>query len=268
MGTNLRSDLTWGVTTSNLECNNEALVYVADLLEAAVEEEEFVEEEFCEPTEEEIEIYIREIDHILEGFQISSFEDCEMVLCALQNVLIPNCEYLLSSAVSNLSPAHQQTLNDLTDRLNCPQNYVYHPEHSDIYSEMVEEKIGQTVSSLSIFSQNLAEQKRQEQQNQEALEQAQLDQILEISNERLMITLFLVTVELINRGRPLPETATNTMTPVLQKIKDEHITSQQINGLSQAELNRLVFDSASVESLEIVARLAAEHSGAQLGFAQ
>ena len=58
------------------------------------------------------------------------------------------------------------------------------------------------------------------------------------------------------------------MTPVLQKIKDEHITSQQINGLSQAELNRLVFDSASVESLEIVARLAAEHSGAQLGFAQ
>lgn len=137
---------------------------------------------------------------------------------------------------------------------------------------MVKEKIGQTLSSLSIFSQNLAEKMRQEQQKQEALKQAELGQILEaaskLSSAHLMITLFLVTAELIIREQPLPETATTPLTPVLQKIKDEHITSQQIKGLSQAELNRLVFDSASIESLGIVERLAAEHKGTQLGFGQ
>ncbi len=265
MGANTRLNPLWDVIASHEEEENEALIDA----EAGIEEE-FFEEEFCEPTEEEREIYINEINHIFEEFQISTFEDCEIILCALQNVLIPNCEYLISSAVSNMSPAHQQTLNDLTDRLDYPQNYVYHLDHSDIYSEMVEEKIGQALASLSIFSQNLAEKMRQNQQKQEALKQAELGQILEaaskLSSAHLMITLFLVTVELINRGQPLPESTTNTMTPVLQKIKDEHITTQQINGLSKAELNRLVFDGASMEASDIVARLSAEHSGTQLGF--
>lgn len=173
MGANTRLNPLWDIITSNEESDNEALVDSFDLLEPNNEEEEFVEEDFCEPTEEELGIYINEINHVLEGFQISSFEDCEMLICALQNVLIPNCEYLLSSAVNNLSPANQPSLNELTDRLNCPQDYVYHTDHSVIYTAMVEEKIEKTLSSLSIFSQNLAEQKRQEQQKQEALKQCQ-----------------------------------------------------------------------------------------------
>lgn len=247
----------------NEEHRDEALVDVVNLWDPAAEEP-FIEDEFCEPTESEIETYTNSITNILKRFNISTFEDCEMVRCALQNVLIPNCEYLLSFATNKISQEHQAIFSDVTERLNYPQNYVVHPDHTEIYSEIVHETIRHKLSELSIFSSNLAEKMRKKQQRQEELKIAQFNQVLEdaskLSSAQLSVTLFLVTVELINRDRPLPLSISDTLTPALKKIKEEHISTQQITDLSRAECNRLVFDGASSEALDILEKLVTERN--------
>ncbi|MCX7119606.1 MAG: hypothetical protein NTZ86_07075, partial [Legionellales bacterium] len=76
----------------------------------------------------------------------------------------------------------------------------------------------------------------------------------------------MTSLELISRGKPLPASITDTWTLALQKIRDESISTQQIQGLSQAERNRLTFDGNSIEALEIIEKLADSNNTIQRGF--
>lgn len=211
-------------------------------------------------TDEIMDNYMDEIQEAISQIWVeaNTIEYCELAIRALENIMVPNCEYLISQA-KNLPQNLQKKIEDIAQHLNQPEDYVLHCQHINEYTHAVELSISSELSKLSIFSQDLQKKRQEEEAEKERIAQERIELYIQSidsqSSARLQIDLFLCSVEILSRG----STPTNIpISPVMGRLRDEGIRSRDLNLLSQAALNRLVFDGASSEGLEIVDRLVAK----------
>lgn len=215
-----------------------------------------------EMTEEDVALYLSDINKIFKHFQLhtKTLQDYQILQQALENLLVPSCQYLLDTA--NQVPENiQRSIESMADRLSAPQNYVLYPSHSDQYFALVEDHIGLEVSKLGIFSNKLIEKEQYAQTMQVNVQevcaqQDQLGNLTALSTAQLIQAKFWFDIEAIRRNL----TTHMEMTPIMQKIHATGITQGQLLELSKRELNFVIFYGASQEAWDIIENLAATNA--------
>ena len=207
-------------------------------------------------TDEIMDNYVDGIRDVLDRIrkEVKTIEDCDRVISALDNILVPNIEYLAYKA-KRLSEDLQNNVCDLAHRLTSSEEYVLHPSHAEEYKHVVKAMLYAEVSEYGMFAKRLAEKKRKS----EAFIQQQKEQITHDTTAHLQFKLFFFTLELLSRG--LAVTPNLEMNLALRKLSAEKLGSDCLKGLSRAEVNRLVYDGDSREADEIVDDLIAELRG-------
>ena len=212
-----------------------------------------------EMTADYLEIYLSDINKIFKTFHLHThtLQDCQILQQALENLLVPSCQYLLDTA-HQVPENIQQSIESMADRLSAPQNYVLYPSHSDQYFALVEDNIGQELSKLGIFSNKLIEQEQNAQTMQRNVQevraqQDQLGNLSAVSTAQLIQASFWLGIEAMRRNLSFDM----RMMPIMQKIHDAGITESQLLELSKRELNLVIFYGASQEALDIIENLAA-----------
>ncbi len=189
-------------------------------------------------------------------------QDCAMLQHALENLVVPSCEYLIESA-HKLPEAYQEALCNISEHLVHSEMYVVHSSHSDEYVKIVEAGIRRSLSQLSLFSEKYVkdreeklalEQARKKQEADQKL-QALIQKTSEMSDEQIMEALFYTQILVVNRGGD--SSKFGSISAAQQQIHEHNISVEQLFGLNPEQLNCLIFDGCSREALEIVEDLVA-----------
>lgn len=210
-------------------------------------------------TDEIMDEYIDDIQKTFNQLKdiVCTLEDCEMAIQALENILIPNCEYLVAQA-KKLPQDLEQAVLDIAQHINKPEEHVVSSQHTQEYIRVVELNINNELHKLGLFAQHLQQKRQEENAEKERMYQKAADDynalVATRSTAQIEIELFRFSVELLSRGTTPPNTS---ISPTLEKLGGERISAKDLNLLTQSALNCLVFDGASREALEIVDELVA-----------
>lgn len=189
-------------------------------------------------------------------------QDYAMLQHALENLVVPSCEYLIEFS-HKVPENYQEALCNISEHLSHSEMYVVHPSHSDAYVKIVEAGIDRSLSQLSLFSEKYAkdreaklalEQVRKKQEADQKL-QTLIQKTSEMSDAQIMEALFYTQILVVNRGGD--SSKFGSISAAQQQIHEHNISVEQLFALNPEQLNCLIFDGCSREALETVEDLVA-----------
>lgn len=206
------------------------------------------------------ELMIDYINGILENLSqiqddITTLEGCEMVISALENILVPNCEYLLQMD-KKIPVDLQQKMSAIANHITNAHEYVMHSTHRQNYVYAAEHCISSELTKLGMFAQDLARAKKREEAEKQAFIQQFINQIPFQTIEEIERNLFIFCVEIQSRGMPLPPGSKISL--ALQKIGEEGLSSTHLKLISPDQIDFLARDGDSPEAMDIVENLITE----------